>query len=301
MQRLLYDAATNPGSLGASVMMTSHTPNITLEEQKKKEEEARDAALEALKRHIDELNERISKMIDECNKMAEWCLKQAEKAAEAMDKIATRMAKNSEFISDVDELFENYKATGHFDKEKARKMLLERGVKTDENVSDGKLLELLRAQKNEAFGDIARDTKTYEELEKRKQKFEESAEEIERLARELKQHRDEINNDKKLSLTEQAEQLKELEGQYSPKVQAIAAGLEDGVKAQELREKSQIAYEKPANEKKGDMSSFMSDFAVSAKPAEKEIKSDKSGIEDSLTNSSEILRPGAGLKNPSSA
>lgn len=36
VQRLLYDAATNPGSLGASVMVTSHMPNVTPEEQKKK-------------------------------------------------------------------------------------------------------------------------------------------------------------------------------------------------------------------------------------------------------------------------
>jgi hypothetical protein len=113
VQRLLYDAATNPGSLGASVMVTSHTPNTTPEDQRKKEEEAaRDAYLAALQQQIRDANERISKMIDECMKMAEWCRKQAEKAGEAMDKIAAKMAKNSEFISDADEMIESYKATG---------------------------------------------------------------------------------------------------------------------------------------------------------------------------------------------
>lgn len=290
-------------SISDSVIPTSTAPNEDTRsiEKKKEEERARDALLAELQKQLEEANKRISKMIDECYKMAEWCREQAKQASAAMEKIADRMTKNSQFINDIDELFESYKANGHFDKEKARRMLLERGIKTDDKISDAKLMELLRTQKNEALGEIAHDTKSYEELEKRKQKFEESAEEIERLAKELKERRDEINNDKKLSLSEQAEQLKELEGQYSPKVQVIAAELERNIKeAQELRERSQMAYEKSAGEKKGDISSLMSDFAVSALPVQKEIKQDKSDLEDPAT-APEVIRQGVGIKTPSSA
>lgn len=71
--------------------------------------------------------------------MAEWCCDQVRKAGEAMDKIAERMAKNSEFISDADEMIENYNATGQFDRDKARRRLAERGVKMKDDVSDAKL------------------------------------------------------------------------------------------------------------------------------------------------------------------
>lgn len=292
VRRSLYDAATNPGSLGASVMVTSHTPNLTPEQQKKKEEEAHDALLRALQEQIRQANERISKMIDKCLEMAEWCRKQAEKAAEAMDKIATRMAKNSQFIEEVDELFESFKANGQFDREKARRLLQERGIKTDEKISDAKLMELLKAQKDEATKDILRDTKSYDEWEKQKQQYEESAEEIDRLARELKQRRDEIN--KLENPSERAQRLKELEEEYHLQVRNMAEILENNSEEiQKLQSNNETAFinssaAKPSTEK--ETSSFMADFGASATPTKQGIKLEESGIEDALGPAKHTLK-----------
>lgn len=294
VQRLLYDAATNPGSLGASVMVTSHTPNDTPETQKKKEDEARDALFEMLQEQIRQSNERISKMIDKCMEMAEWCRKQAEKAAEAMDKIATRMAKNSQFINNVDELFENYKTTGHFDKEKARRMLLERGVKTDEKIGEAKLLELLQKESMKAVKDNNDLSELHDEYEKQKQKFEESAKEIERLARELKQRRDEIN--KIEDPNERAPQLKELESQYNIDVQYRAKQLEiDQATKQALDLKFKEQYEQKTPSVNKDESSDLeaalaaidtdttqlrNQFVAAANSREKEINPNKNNLKE---------------------
>ncbi len=276
VQRLLYDAATNPGSLGTSVMVTSHTPNDTPETQKKKDEEAaRDALLAELQKQLQEANERISKMIDKCLEMAELCRKQAEKAAEMMEKIATRMAKNSEFINEADELFESYKATGHFDREKAHKMLRERGVKTKDDVSDAKLLELIQKEWTKALKDNTDLSEKYEEQKKEKEKFEARQKELEEKAREFKERQDSINNDEGLSLSEKAEKLKELEEKYSPQILYTAAKLEtDNENFEKLRLNTQVAFDESSNikpeEDKKEVSGFMADFGASANPAKKE-------------------------------
>jgi hypothetical protein len=214
VQRLLYDAATNPGSLGASVMVTSHTPNSTPEDQRKKEEEAaRDAYLAALQQQIRDANERISKMIDECMKMAEWCRKQAEKAGEAMEKIAAKMSKNSEIISDFDEAIESNKATGHFDREKVRRRLAERGVKTKDDISDKKLIELAEKARLDLLQDNNDQSKLHDEFKRLKEASETEAQEFEKKAQEMKQSQKELNKGD-LSPEEQKQQLTDKADQY---------------------------------------------------------------------------------------
>lgn len=290
-------------AISSSVIPVSTAPNIDLRrdaEEKKEKDHAFEMMMQMLQEQIRESNARISKMIDECHKMAEWCREQAKKAAEAMDKIAERMTKNSQFIHDVDELFENYKANGHFDKEKARRMLMERGVKTDEKISENKLLELLKAQKDEANKDILRDTKSYEELKERKQKLEESAEEIERLAKEFKERQDEIN--KIEDPNEKAQRLEDLKGQYSLEVQNRAAKVEKDVKsAQEWDERNQKAWEQAQEQtqsvpQKDKASNFMSDFTASASPSKKQTKLDEKPLEDTPNPGRDKLAQGT-LRN----
>ncbi|MCE7888004.1 MAG: hypothetical protein DYH13_10960 [Alphaproteobacteria bacterium PRO2] len=280
VKRLLVNAATNPGSV-TSIMATSYTPNFDPVEEKKKEEEARDALLEMLKEQIRQSNERISKMIDKCFEMAEWCRKQAEKAAEAMDKIATRMAKNSEFINEVDELFESYKATGHFDREKARKLLRERGIKTGDDISKEKLLELLQKEQLSATENNKELSERYEEQKEQEEKFKTWREEIEKLANELKQRRDEINEDAHLSLEEKAQRIKELEEQYTVDVQNKAKKLEANKEKQaELEAKLQETYLKgeAKQEAKDENKDFTAgldalsgQFTAAADPAKKPV------------------------------
>lgn len=289
VRRLLYDAATNPGSLGASVMVTSHMPNVTPEEQKKKEDEAFWDRMQALQEQIRRANERISKMIDECREMAEWCRKQAEKAAEAMDKIATRMAKNSQFIDETDEIFESFKANGQFDREKARRLLQERGIKTDDKISDAKLIELMQKEWQRAIENNKELSERYDEQKKEKEKFESKQKELEDEARELKRRQDEINNSD-LSLDEKQERLKELESQYTAKVQAMATELEDKEKQHGHDIENQAILEQSVTSKKDtekldidkkEISSFMNEFATSASPAEKQEESKQGSLEKS--------------------
>lgn len=297
VQRLLYDAATNPGSLGASVMITSHTPNFDPVEEKKKEEEARDALLEMLKEQIRQSNERISKMIDKCLEMAEWCRKQAEKAAEAMDNIAARMTKNSEFINEADGLFESFKTTGHFDREKARKILYERGVNTKEDVGDAKLLELMQKEWTKALKDNTDLSEKYEDQKKEKEKFEARQKELVEMAKELKERRDAINNDEGLSLPEKAEKLKELEDKYSPQVQYTAAKLEKDDKSrdeQDSKVKKTVTHSIVENNLAESAEDFLKDletigakaapltnkFVAAANPVEAEPKAKENNLEN---------------------
>jgi len=119
-------------------------------EQKKKKDEAFLNELMRLQEQIGQSNERIGEFIQQYETMARWYREQAAKAAEAMDKIAERMAKNSEFINDAKELIENGR-TGQLDREKARRLLLERGIKTEEDVSNERLLELLERERLKAI------------------------------------------------------------------------------------------------------------------------------------------------------
>lgn len=283
-------------AISSSVIPVSTAPNIDLRrdaEEKKEKDHTFEMMMQMLQEQIRESNERISKMIDECHKMAEWCREQAKKAAEAMDKIAERMTKNSKFINEANELIESASTNGQFDKEKARRLLLERGVKTDEKISDAKLMDLLKTQRDEANKDIFRDTKSYEEWEKQKQKYEESAEEIERLARELKQRRDEINELE--DPEERAQRLKELQDQYSVKVQVVAAKLEENAEeTKKLRAENQIKFDnssevKPKTEGK-EISDFMADFGASASPSKKAAKLEESSIDDVPGSSKHALK-----------
>jgi len=201
-------------------------------EQKKKKDEAFLNELMRLQEQIGQSNERIGEFIQQYETMARWYREQAAKAAEAMDKIAERMAKNSEFINDAKELIENGR-TGQLDREKARRLLLERGIKTEEDVSNERLLELLERERLKAIQNNIDLGHRYDEQKERKDRFETAAKEIEAKARELKQRRDEINNNNDLSLEEKARLLKELEDQYSADVQYRAKELEGNKKIQQ--------------------------------------------------------------------
>lgn len=198
-------------SISTSVIPTVNAPNEderTL--QKKRDEESeRDALLAEVQKQLEEANKRISKMIDECQKMAEWCRDQAKKASEAMDKITERMTKNNEIISDFDEEIGSYKATGHFDREKVRKRLAERGIKTKDDISDKKLIELAEKARLDLLQDNSDQSKLHDELKKVKEDWEAQQKLAEQKKREWEEEQKRLNGGN-LPPEEKTKQLEEL-------------------------------------------------------------------------------------------
>ncbi|HQX26952.1 MAG TPA: hypothetical protein PKX38_03335 [Alphaproteobacteria bacterium] len=200
-------------AISTSVIPTVNTPNEDERSlQKKKEEEsARDEILAALQRQIQEANERISKMIDECQKMAEWCRKEAKKIDETIGKITAEMMKEGQFLHDADEMIDGYRTTGKLDREKARRTLLERGIKTKDDVSNARLVELLEKEKlksSQNYNDLNdlkdRSEKLKEDVLAKEKAFEETAR---RAQEQLKT----IEGDKTLAPQEQLRRTEEAE------------------------------------------------------------------------------------------
>lgn len=219
VQRLLYDAATNPGSLGASVMITSHTPNITPEELKKKEEEARDAAMAALQKQLQEMNKHISEMIDEYNKMAERCL-------ERMREIKKQIANNNEKIEEYEkrhrsiaEEARKFEKTGSFDRgadgklanKDAQKALDAYTQRTGERPEkDMDIYQALLRQIQFEQEEMRRLRERNEELDVEHETLRVQRDEILERAKELTEERNRINNDDSLSPEQKVAQIKEM-------------------------------------------------------------------------------------------
>lgn len=204
-----------------SVQHTAYAPNVD-PNQMKKEEAALQALLEILQEQITESNKRISAMIDQCLVMAEWCREQARKAADAMDHIVERMAKNSDLIHEADEMMESYQATGHFDREKARRRLLERGIHTSADIDDTKLIQLTEQARHESLQDNKDLSEKHAAHEKQRAAWETQEKELREDAQAIKEKQTAVN-DGNLTPEEQARQLNELEHQYSARMADMTA------------------------------------------------------------------------------
>lgn len=219
VRRLLYDAATNPGSLGASVMVTSHTPNVTPEEQKKKEDEAFWDKLQALQRQLDEYNKQISGLIDECNKIAERCL-------ERMREIKKQIANNNEKIAEYEKAHKRiaeearkFERNGSFergadgklankDAQKALDAYMQRTGEKPEKDSD--IYQALLRQMQFEQEEMQRLREKNEELDVEHETLRVQRDEILERAKELTEERNRINNDPNLSPEQKVAQIKEL-------------------------------------------------------------------------------------------
>jgi len=219
VQRLLYDAATNPGSLGASVMVTSHTPNDTPETQKKKDEEAFWERMQALQKQLDEYNKHISDLIDDCNKMAERCL-------ERMREIKKQIANNNERLAEyekahkrVAEEARKFERTGSFergadgklankDAQKALDAYTQRTGEKPEKDSD--IYQALLKQMQFEQEEMRRLREKNEELDVEHETLRVQRDEILVRAKELTAERNRINNDPNLSPEQKVEKIKEL-------------------------------------------------------------------------------------------
>lgn len=229
-------------AISTSVIPTVNAPNEDERSlQKKKEEEStRDALLAALQRQLQEANERISKMIDECQKMADWCRKQAEKIDETIKKINTEMDKEGQFLHDADEMLEGYRTTGKIDREKVRRALLERGIKTKSDVSDKQLADLLEKER-------LRTSHHYNDLNELKDRSEKLKEDVlaqekaaRETAREYEQKQRDLNNGQ-LPLEERVQKTDEVEKKLADK-------LEHDKEAQKQKEKELNELNSKANE-----------------------------------------------------
>lgn len=219
VQRLLYDAATNPGSLGASVMVTSHMPNVTPEEQKKKEDEAFWDRMQALQRQLDEYNKHISGLIDECNKMAERCLARMREIRKQIESNNEKLVEYERSHKAIAEEARKFEKSGKFDRgadgkianKDARKALDAYMQRTGERPEkDTDIYQALLRQMQFDQEEMQRLREKNEELDVEHETLRVQRDEILERAKELTEERNRINNDPNLSPEQKVAQIKEL-------------------------------------------------------------------------------------------
>lgn len=244
----------------------------------------------ALQEQIRQANERISKMIDECREMAEWCREQARKLDESIKKITEEMSKEGQFLHDADEMLEGYRGTGKIDKDKARRMLLERGIKTKGNESDAKLAELLekeRLKSSQHYNDL---NELKERSEKLKEAWKEQEKAYEEKGRKWEEKKKDLNNGQ-LEPQEQKQKLDELEKKLADEIEKLKA-------AKEAIQKAQQQIDSKLEEKLDQSKSKenASDFAeASLEPNEK----DRSSMGKHFTSAAEPSAEKPAIKNES--
>lgn len=285
-------------ALQATVNATENYRLTPEEREKKRREET--ALVEEMLRAQAEIraaNERINRLLDEYARMAEWYREQARKATEAMEKIATQMARNSDYVSEITDILESAGINGQFDREKARRLLAERGVKTDSNTSSAQLIKLLEEERKKAIENNSELSNRYEEQKRLRDRAETREEEIEQAARELRKQQQQINNNPHLTPSERTEKLNEQEQQHSAAVRDAAATLEKDKETQREMDRrleetflQQQTVQKGATDESADFSAAFDaitppvgkQFAAAANPTSDHISSIENNFEKSV-------------------